>query len=148
MGHWKSSGDLILVREAAQDLLSAYPVPGEVDPGRPGVSVSRWQLSQGAVRPGAVAVEQVFGQYQAQVLLADYQQPVEELAPQGTDHPFADGVRSGRLRRAAENPGALRSEHGVEGLSELPCTIPDQELDSNCALAQVHQEIACCLCRP
>jgi hypothetical protein len=97
------------------------------------------------VRPGAVVVEQVSGQYQAQVLLVDYQQPTEELAPQGAGHPFADGVRSGRLRRAAENPGALRGKHSAEGLSELPCTIPDQELDSNCALAQVHQEIACCL---
>jgi len=147
-GHWKSSGDLILVREAAEDLLSADPVLGEADPGRPGVSVSRWQLGQGAVRPGAVVVEQVFGQYPAQVLLVDYQQPAGELAPQGADHPFADGVRLGRLRRAAEDSGAVCVGHGAEGPGELPCTVPGQELDRNCALAQVHQEFTCCLRRP
>jgi hypothetical protein len=40
-----SSGDLVLVREAAEDLLSADPVLGEVDLRWPGVSLSRWQLA-------------------------------------------------------------------------------------------------------
>lgn len=40
-----SSGDLILVREAAEDLLSADPVLGEVDLRWPGMSLSRWQLA-------------------------------------------------------------------------------------------------------
>jgi hypothetical protein len=42
----------------------------------------------------------------AQVMLVDDQQPVEELAAQGAGHPLAGGVRSGRLRRAEENPDA------------------------------------------
>jgi hypothetical protein len=71
------------VREAAEDLLSADAVLGEVDLPWPGVSLSRWQLAQGAVRPGGVVVDQVFGQYPAQVLLVDDQQPVEKLAAQG-----------------------------------------------------------------
>jgi hypothetical protein len=33
--------------------------------------------------------------------------------------------RSRCLRRTEENPDALSREHGVEGLSELPGTIPD-----------------------
>jgi hypothetical protein len=37
-----SSGDLILVRETAEDLLSADPVLGEVDLRWPGVSLSRF----------------------------------------------------------------------------------------------------------
>lgn len=51
------------MRETAQNLLPADPVLGEVDLRRPGVSVSRWQLAQGAVRPGSVVVAQVFGQF-------------------------------------------------------------------------------------
>ena len=75
-----SSGDLVLVREAAEDLFSAEPVLGEVDLRWPGVSLSRWQLAQGAMRAGGVVVDQVVGQDQAQVTLIDDQQPVEELA--------------------------------------------------------------------
>jgi hypothetical protein len=46
-------------------------VLGEVDLRRPGVSVSRRQLAQGAVRPGSVVMAEVFGQYPAQVMLVD-----------------------------------------------------------------------------
>ncbi len=35
-----------------------------------------------------------------------------------------------------------------KGLSELPCTIPDQELDRSGALAEAHRKIARYLCRP
>ncbi len=100
------------------------------------------------VRPGCVVVAEVFGQHPAQVLLIDNQQPVEQFPAQGTDHPLADRVRSGRLRRAGENPDALRLEYGVEGAGELARAIPDQELDRSCALAGVHQEVTRCLCRP
>jgi hypothetical protein len=106
-----SSGNLVLVCEAAEDLLSADPVLGEVDLRWPGVSLSRWQLAQGAVRPGCVAVDQVSGQYPAQVMLIDDQQPAGKLPAQGTDDRFADGVRSGRLRRAGQNlmPSAVNT---------------------------------------
>src|ERR1019366_5341336 len=109
-----SGGDLVLVRESAEDLFPADPVLGEVGLRWPGVGLSRWKLAEGAVRPGGVVMPQVFGQYLAQMVLIDDQQPVEKLTAQGTDDPFADGVRSGRLRRAGENPDAFRLEHGVE----------------------------------
>ena len=70
------------MHEAAEDLLSADPVLSEVDLRWPGVSLSRWQLAQGAVRAGCVVVEQVFGHYPAPVMLIDDQQPVKELAAQ------------------------------------------------------------------
>jgi hypothetical protein len=143
-----SSGDLILVREAAEDPLSADPVLSEVDPRWPGVGLSRWHLAQGAVRAECVVVEQVFGQYPAQVLLIDDPQPVEGLAAQSADHRFADGVRSGRVRWAGDNLDAVRGDYGVEGLRELPGTIPDQELDTRGALAEAGQESARCRCRP
>ena len=79
------------------------------------------------------------------VVLIDNQQPVEDFPAQGTDHRFADRVRSRRLRRAGENPDACR-EHGVEGAGELACAIPDQELDRGRELPGVDQEIAgCCV---
>ena len=56
--------------------------------------------------PGGVVVQQVLRQHQAQVVLADDQQPAGELPAQGTDDPLADGVRSGRPRWAGENPDA------------------------------------------
>jgi hypothetical protein len=49
-----SHGDLVLVRESAEDLFPADPVLGEVDLQRPGVSLSRGELAEGAVRPGGV----------------------------------------------------------------------------------------------
>jgi hypothetical protein len=42
---------------------------------------------------------QVPGQHLSQVVLIDDQQPVEEFPAKGADDPFADRVRSGRLRR-------------------------------------------------
>jgi hypothetical protein len=54
---------------------------------------------------------------------------VEDFPAQGSDDPPADGICSARPRRAGENPDAVRLEHGVEGVGEMACTIPDQELD-------------------
>src|SRR5450755_1330865 len=73
----------------------------------------------------------------------------EDLFPaQGTDDPFADRVRSRRLRWAGENPDAFGLEHGVEGAGELACAIPDQELDRSGAVPEVRQEVARRLGRP
>ena len=48
-----SSGDLVLVRESAEDLLPADPVLGEVDLLRPGADLGRGDLVKGTVRPGS-----------------------------------------------------------------------------------------------
>ena len=47
-----SGGDLVFVRESAEDLFSADPVPGEVDLRWPGVSLSRRELAKGTARSG------------------------------------------------------------------------------------------------
>ena len=67
--------------------------------------------------------------------------------PLGTDD-FADRVRPWGLRRAGQDPDALRGEHGIERAGELARPVPDQELDRGRALAQVHQEVAGCLRGP
>jgi len=118
------------VGESAEDLLLADPALSKVDRfGWPGAGLSRGELAEGTVRPRCVVVPQVLVQHPAQMALIDDQQVVEELPAQGPDHPLADGVRSGRLRRASENPDSFRREHGVERTGELARAVPDQELD-------------------
>src|ERR1039457_7479843 len=130
-----SGGDLVLVRESAEDLFPAYLVLGEVDLRWPAAGLSRCELAEGTVRPGAVVMRQVLGQHPAQMMmLIDDQQPVQELPAQRTDDSLADRVRSGRLRRAGENPDARSREHGVEGPGELAGAVPDQEPDRGRAL--------------
>src|SRR5260221_7650311 len=107
--------------------------------GWPGVSLSRGELSEGTVRPTGVVVQQVLGQYLAQVVFIDDQQSVEDLPAQGADDPFADRVRSGCLRRASENPQPLRGEHRIAKARELAPAIPDQEIDSSHAGAAGNQ---------
>ena len=103
---------------------------GEVDRfGWPGADLSRYELAEGTVRSAGVVMRQVLGENLPQVVLIDDQHPVEELPAQGADEPFADRVRSGRLRRVGRDPGALGGEHGVEGAGELARTVPDRELD-------------------
>lgn len=67
-----------------------------------------------------VIVQQVFGQHPSQVMLVDDQHPVQELPPQGASNPLADRVRSGRLRRADQDPDALRGEHASKELVNWP----------------------------
>ena len=70
--------------QSAENLFPANPVLGEVDRlRRRGVSLGRRVLAEGTVRPAGVAVAQVFGQYLAQMVLVDDQQPVEEFPAQG-----------------------------------------------------------------
>ena len=134
--------------ESAEDLFSAGPVLGEVDLRWRGVSLSWCELAKGPVRPRGVVVPHVLDQHPAQMVLIDDQQPVQELAAQGADDPFADGAGSGRLRWDQENPDAFRGEYGVEGVGELACAVPDQELDWSRACADVRQDVTRCSCRP
>jgi hypothetical protein len=55
-----SGGDLILVRESAEDLFPADPVLGEVDLRWSGVSLSWREQAKGTVRTGSVVVLKVF----------------------------------------------------------------------------------------
>jgi hypothetical protein len=67
-----------------KDRFPADPVPCEVDPRWPGVSLSRCELAHGTVGPGGVVMPQILGQHLTQVVLVDDQQPVEQLPAQGT----------------------------------------------------------------
>jgi hypothetical protein len=101
---WRLRSGQVLAGKAAEDLFSADPAPGQVDLRRRGARFSGCELVKGAVWPGGVVVLQVLGQDLAQVALVEDEQPVEGLAAQGADHPLADRIRLGRLRRAEEDP--------------------------------------------
>ena len=70
------------MRETAEDLFPADLVLGEVDLRWAGAGLSWCELAKGTVWPGCVVV-QVFGQYPAQVMLVDDQQPVKEFPGAG-----------------------------------------------------------------
>ena len=97
--------------------------------------MSWWELAKGAVGPGGVVVMQVLGQDLARVALIKDQQPVEQFASWGPDHPLAASVGSGCLRRTDEDVDAFGGDRGVEGVSELAGAVPDQELDGIRAVA-------------
>ena len=63
-------------------------------------------LDDALVRPGRVVVRLVFGQYGAQVCLAEDQDTVEDFAAQGADEAFAGCVRARRLDGGAHDRGA------------------------------------------
>ena len=112
--------------ESPENLLPADPLLGEIDRTRRAAVGLIWrELAEGAVGPGRVVVQQVLGQHLTQVVLIDDQQPVEDLPAQGTDNPLANRVRPRCLRRAGQDPDALRREHGIEGAGELARAIPD-----------------------
>jgi hypothetical protein len=124
-----SCGDLVLVYESAEDWFSADPVLGEVDRLRwPGVSLGRCELAESTVRAAGVVVPpQVLGQYLAQVVLADDQQPVEELPAEGADDPFADGVRPGACGGLAR----ISMPSAVNTASKEPVNWPARSLIRN-----------------
>lgn len=68
-----SCSDHVFAGESAEDLFSSDAVLGEVDLRWLGVSLVRRELAEGAMRPGGVVVQQVFGQDLPQVVLIDDQ---------------------------------------------------------------------------
>jgi hypothetical protein len=84
----------------------------------------RGELAKSTVRPGGVVMPQVLGQHPAQMVLIDDQEPVEELTTEGADDPFADRVRSGRLRRTLIPPA-------VNTASKEPVNWPARSLIRN-----------------
>ena len=103
-----SGSDLVLVRQAAEDLFSADLVLGKVDLRRAAVCLNRCQLVKRTMRSGGVVVPQVLGQYLAQVVLADDQQPVEDLAAQRPA-----GIPPGSVRVIRSVPSRIASSEAA-----------------------------------
>jgi len=126
-----SGGSDVLIDEAAQDRFSSDSLGIEVGHGDAGhvVQAAGDALGDALVRLGCVVVRLVFGQDGAQMPLAEDQEPVQELAAQGADEPFADRVHPRSLDRGAQDRGAAGLEDRVEGAGEVRAAIADQEPD-------------------
>jgi hypothetical protein len=126
-----SGGSDVLIDEAAQDRFSSDSLGIEVCHGDAGhvVQAAGDALGDALVRPGCVVVRLVFGQDGAQMPLAEDQEPVQELAAQGADEPFADRVHPRSLDGGVQDRGAAGLEDGVEGAGEVRAAIADQEPD-------------------
>lgn len=92
--------------------------------------------------PVSVVVLQIPGEDSVQVAFVEDERPVEELAVQGADEPFAVCVRFRGLGRAFEDAQAGVGEDGVEGVGVLAAAVTDQELDACDVRAGVHEEVA------
>jgi len=145
IAHGRSGGELTVMRDAA-----GGPAFGRLGAPRGRSAVAGREGEPVAPGPGCGAAGRCARgagfppSTPAQVMLAGDRQPAGEPATHGAGHRCADGVPCGRVRRAADNPAAGRGDDGAAGVSELPGTIPDQELDASSALAGVHQELARC----
>jgi len=116
----QSGGDVVLVGESAEDLFPADRVLGEVDRfGWPGAGLSRGELAEGTVRPAGVGSRYSVSTCRGWCSLTISTRS-RTSRRRGADDLFADRVRSGRLRRAGQDPDALGGEHGVEGAVNWP----------------------------
>ncbi|WSN64432.1 hypothetical protein OG467_09110 [Streptomyces sp. NBC_01361] len=138
-----STGGLVLVDGSAEGRCAVDEVLDEVDGARRSGFSLRWtELVQCAVRPVPVVVLQVPGEGSAQVPFVEDECPVEELAAQGADEPFAVCVRFRGLGRAFEDAQADVGEDGVEGVGVLAVAVTDQELGASDVDAGVDEEVA------
>ena len=77
-------------------------------------------------------------------ILAEDQEPVQELAVQGAGEPFTDRVHPRRPDRGVQDRGAAGLEDGVEGAGEVRAAIADQEPDAGEPLVEGEGQIAAC----
>jgi hypothetical protein len=103
----RSCGDLILAGEPVKYCFTAYGEPGSW-PGRRLVGISlglsQGKLRQCLVRPRGIEMVQLDREDPASVAFVHDQDPVEQLVAQGSDHAFADRIRSWRSRWTGKNP--------------------------------------------
>jgi hypothetical protein len=107
----------------------------------------RGPLTPGLVRPVAVVMGQVLAA-QVQVALAADQGPVQQLAAEGPDDAFADGVHSRRPRQSSDDPQTFGLEHLPERGGEQRIAIMNQEPQRAEAVIQVHGQVPGLLYRP
>jgi hypothetical protein len=89
-----------------------------------------------------VEMRRVLGQYVFEMAPIEDQYSVEQLAAQGADPSFGDGVRSGCQHWCAQDADGVAGEHGIEDVGEFAVATPDQEPELSRAVAEVHQQVA------
>jgi hypothetical protein len=76
------------------------------------------------------------------VAFVDDENPVEQLAAQGSDHSFADRVGSRCSRWTSQDVDALCGEDRVECPREPGVPVAEQELHGGEAVTEIHHQIA------
>jgi hypothetical protein len=71
------------------------------------------------------------------VVFVDDESPVDQLAVQCSDHPFADRVRPWRSRWTGQDLDAVSGEDRIEGPGEPTVPISKQELDRDGPVTEV-----------
>jgi hypothetical protein len=99
-------------------------------------------LAESAVRPVTVVVKFVLAKYGRGVALVDDEDAVEELAADGADKAFSDGVGPRRPHGRPDDLDAAAGEDGVEGRGELGVTISDEEPEPPADVVEVHGQVA------
>ena len=81
------------------------------------------------MRPVAVVVVDVDPKHVLELPLADDQDPIEAVAPDGADPALGERVRARCAKRRANDLDALTSEDLIEGVAELAVSIVDQKAE-------------------
>ena len=115
------SSYMIFTRDASEDGFSSDAGGVEVDNRGGGLFriIVGDALGDALVGSGGVVVGRVFGQDVSQVVLGEDLGVVEYLPLDASDEAFADGVGTGCLGWAAQDPQSAVLEYGVEGIGEL-----------------------------
>jgi len=85
---------------------------------------------QGTVNAVCVVVLDVLLEHPPEVTLPEQQHPIGTLCAYRAHPPFRERVHPRALRRRTQHLDPLSGEHGVECVSELPATVPDQIPDA------------------
>jgi hypothetical protein len=93
------------------------------------------------MRPVVVVVGEVFVQQPAQLCLVDDEGPVELLAAQRADHPFAHRVRARRVRWCRDDLDVRGGEDGVERCGELRVPVGYEVAQVGEPLVQVEEQV-------
>ena len=118
----------VLVDEAVVGCVSSNRLAGpELD----NISAVGGLLVQAAVGAVPVVVLDVVVEQVPEVASAEDDGAVKELAANRADPSFGVGVRDGRVRRGANDRGALAAEDLVEAGDELAGTVADEESDGS-----------------
>ena len=72
----------------------------------------------------------------------DDQDPVEQFAAQGSNHPFADRGRPGRCGWIGADLNAVGGEDRVERPGKPGISVSEQERDGGGAVGEVHEQVA------
>jgi hypothetical protein len=98
--------------------------------------------AQGAVRPGAVVMVEVLAQDLDQVALAQDDQAVQTLSPQGAQYPLAGGVRTRAPERGSGDSHTSSGEDRIEVGAVLRVAVVDQHFDRDLSCAVNHASVS------